>query len=199
MGAAQGFVGQLLQGSGLAIDAVEPQAQWAEAARPVYRQVFASTIEAANLPEKTYDAIVCADVLEHLVDPVAVLGQLKRVATDDALFIISLPNVAHLAVRMMLLAGYFPKMERGILDRTHLHFFTRDTAGQMLRSAGLEVGQVLATGVPLEEVWGARGASGVRRGLAKVQAAALVIAPRLFAFQWIFVATQLPPAATLKG
>src|SRR5687768_15795573 len=63
VGAAQGFLGQLLQGTHLAIDAVEPNQHWAEHARPFYRTVFPSTIEQANLPPASYRAIICADVL----------------------------------------------------------------------------------------------------------------------------------------
>ena len=119
------MLGHSLQGAGLTIDGVELNPTWAEMARPYYRDVWASTIEAAPLPDKTYKLIVCADVLEHTADPVAVLRRLRRAGADDAVFIVSVPNVAHLAVRMMLLFGLFPKMERGPLDRTHLHFFTR--------------------------------------------------------------------------
>ncbi len=108
------------------------------------------------LPPKTYRMVICGDVLEHVPDPVGVLRKLKDAATDDAVFVVSVPNVAHLAVRLMLLFGYFPKMDRGILDRTHLHFFTRDTAEAMLRDAGLRVTRVTSTGVPLDEP--ARGA-----------------------------------------
>ena len=135
VGAAQGILGRLLEGSGLAIDAVEPHPQWAQDARPFYRRVFNDTIENAPLPEHTYEVVLCGDVLEHTVDPVAVLRRLTRAATDDAVFIISLPNVAHLAVRMMLLFGRFPRMEKGILDKTHLHFFTRDTAEEIGRAS----------------------------------------------------------------
>src|SRR4051812_29471581 len=136
VGSAQGMLGQLLQGSGLEIDAVEPNPAWASAARPYYRQLYQGTIETTDLPKDHYKVIVCGDVLEHTVDPVAVLNQLRKHATSDATFIVSLPNVAHIAVRLMLLLGYFPKMERGILDKTHLHFFTRETAQQMLGRAG---------------------------------------------------------------
>lgn len=190
VGAAQGFLGQLTASSGLTIDAVEPNPHWADHARPFYHQIFATTIEEAALPPDTYRVIVCADVLEHTVDPVAVVQQLRRVATDDALFIISLPNVAHLAVRLMLLAGYFPQMERGILDRTHLHFYTRDTAEAMLRCAGLEVVRARPTGVPLDELWPTGEGRLLFNGSMRLQHLALLLMPRLFAFQWVFVARQ---------
>lgn len=180
-------MGQLLQETGLVIDAVEPNPHWAEHARPFYRQVHARTVEEAKLTDR-YDAIVCADVLEHTVNPADVLRQLRGVATEDALFIISLPNVTHLAVRLMLLGGYFPKMERGILDRTHLHFFTRDTARALLESAGLKVEGVSATGVPLDELW--RNGQGGRVFTAAIRAqhAAVAVWPRMFGFQWVFAA-----------
>ncbi len=190
VGAAQGFLGQMLAGSGLAIDAIEPNPHWAEHAKPFYHQVFAQTVEQANLPTGTYDAIVCADVLEHLTEPDRVLSQLVRVAADDAVFVISVPNVAHLAIRMMLMAGKFPKMDRGILDRTHLHFFTRDTAEGLLRSAGLRIEQVRATGVPLDEVWRGGQGKGLYKLAIKAQHLVVRIAPRVFGFQWIFIARK---------
>lgn len=188
VGAAQGLLGQLLRDSGLTIDAVEPHPFWAEQARPLYRQVYAQPIEAAELPEATYRVVVCADVLEHTVDPVAVLRRLRQVATPDALFLVSLPNVAHLAVRLMLLFGYFPRMERGILDRTHLHFYTLDTARALLAEAGLEVVRARPTGVPLDELWRGGEQHPLFRLLMRLQHLALLLAPRLFAFQWVLVA-----------
>lgn len=186
VGAAQGILGQLLQGSELVIDAIEPNPHWAEHAKGFYRQVFPTTVEEAR-PADRYDAIVCADVLEHVVDPPAVLRQLRQLATPDATFVISLPNIAHLAVRMMLLFGRFPQMDRGPLDRTHLHFYTRDTAAAMLREAGLRIERVTATGVPLDELF--RGEdSWLFRAAMRTQHLMVRLLPRLFGFQWVFVA-----------
>ena len=195
VGAAQGILGQLLAGSGLTVDAVEPHPLWAEHARPHYRRVFDTTIEDADLPDRTYEVVLCGDVLEHTVDPVAVLRRLLRCATDDATFVISLPNVAHLAVRVMLLFGRFPRMEKGILDKTHLHFFTRDTAEAVLREAGLRVASASVTGVPLEELWRG-GEGGFLLGAARrLQYLAASVAPRLFGYQWVFVARPATASA----
>jgi len=177
-------LGQLLAESKLTIDAIEPNPAWADAAKPFYRCVMNSTVEAANLPDNTYDCIVCADVLEHLPDPLATLKRLKQAAKPDATFIISLPNVAHLAVRTMLLFGRFPKMERGILDKTHLQFFTKDTAKDMLNAAGLRVDRTLTTVVPLEDF----GNGLVTKSMMGMQRLAVAALPRLFAMQWIFIA-----------
>jgi len=189
VGAAQGMLGRSIQDTRLTIDGVEMNPAWADLARPFYRTVWASSIEAAPLPQKTYKLIVCADVLEHTADPKSVLLRLREAAANDAVFIISVPNVAHLAVRMMLLLGRFPKMERGPLDRTHLQFLTRDTAREMVESAGLKVRQFRTTGVPLDEIWKTGEGNLLYKAAIKTQHAALAVAPRLFGFQWIMEAT----------
>jgi 2-polyprenyl-3-methyl-5-hydroxy-6-metoxy-1,4-benzoquinol methylase len=187
VGAAQGILGQLLADSGMTIDAIEPNPTWADAAKPFYRNVINSTVESANLPDNTYDCIVCADVLEHLPDPLSTLKRLRQAAKPDATFIISLPNVAHLAVRTMLLFGRFPKMERGILDKTHLQFFTKDTAQNLLTEAGLRTKRILTTVVPLEDF----GNGIVTKTMMGMQRAAMAVLPRLFAMQWIFIAKAI--------
>lgn len=188
VGCAQGMLSHLVRDAGLTLDGVEYNPAWADLARPNYRNVWSGAIEDAPLPDKEYRLVVCGDVLEHTVDPVAVLKRLRRAATDDATFIVSVPNVAHAGVRAMLLFGRFPKMERGPLDKTHLHFFTKDTAINMVEAAGLGVTRVTCTGVPLDEVW-KDGQGGVAYKVAtKLQHGALAVAPRLFGFQWIMVA-----------
>jgi 2-polyprenyl-3-methyl-5-hydroxy-6-metoxy-1,4-benzoquinol methylase len=192
VGAAQGMLGHLVAGDGLTLDAIEANPEWADMARPHYRNVWASYVEDAPLEPGTYKLVVCGDVLEHTPDPRGVLKRLRDAATDDAKFIISLPNVAHLAIRMMLLFGRFPKMERGILDKTHLQFFTKDTALDLLRQAGLRAERVTCTGVPLDELWKNGEGRGLYKVMTKAQHAALAVAPRLFGFQWIILASRDP-------
>lgn len=190
VGAAEGLLGRGLRARGdcenliSQMDAVELNPAWAENARPFYRHVFPTRIEDAPLEKNKYQVIVCGDVLEHVVDPPGVLRLLQQAATPDAHFIISLPNIAHITIRLMLLAGQFPQMEKGILDKTHLHFYTQKTAREMLANAGLQVERVLPTVVPLE-IW-FEGA--LQTGLRRSQYALLNCAPNLFAYQWIFVA-----------
>lgn len=190
VGCAQGMLAHLIKDTGLTIDGVEYNPAWADLARPYYRNVWSGPIEDAPLPDHEYRMVVCGDVLEHTMSPVSVLKRLRRAATDDATFIISLPNIAHIGVRMLLLFGRFPKMERGPLDKTHLHFFTKDTAREMVESAGLKVERTVCSGVPLDEVW-KNGESGPLYKLAaKLQHGALAVAPRLFGFQWIMIARR---------
>ncbi len=191
VGAAQGILGQMLADSNLVIDGIEPHSAWADAARPHYRRVYNCSIETANgLPKSAYPVILCGDVLEHTVDPVSALQTLAAHAAPDAVFIISLPNVAHIAVRLLLLLGIFPRMQRGIFDKTHLHFFTQRAAIQMLREAGLRVESVSATPVPLEELWSISADNPLFRAVMALQKALVWLLPRLFAYQWVFVARR---------
>lgn len=150
VGAATGLLGRMLAGSGLHLYGIEPDPGWAEQARPFYEAVFAGGLDDA--PGEflaPYDAVVCADVLEHLPDPQRALDRLAALQQPGTRFLISVPNAAHLYVRLMLLLGRFDYAERGILDRTHLRFFTRKTARKLVAAAGLRLESIEPTPVPL--------------------------------------------------
>jgi SAM-dependent methyltransferase len=190
VGCASGQLGRLLADTELPIDGIEPNASAAESARPFYRSIQTTWIEDADLPAGEYPVVVCADVLEHTPDPETVLRHLLAASTDDAAFVISLPNVAHLAARLLLLAGSFPRHDHGIFDRTHLHFYTRSTALELVRSADLIVTGVGTTPVPLEDVWPAALGTTSREVAMQMQVLAARLAPTLFAFQWLIVARR---------
>ena len=86
-----------------------------------------------------FDQIMLADVLEHIAHPEPVLARLLELLAPGGSIIISLPNIAYLRARIRLLAGVWRYEPTGIFDRTHLRFFTRATALDMVRGAGLEV------------------------------------------------------------
>jgi 2-polyprenyl-3-methyl-5-hydroxy-6-metoxy-1,4-benzoquinol methylase len=89
--------------------------------------------------EESFDAIIYGDVLEHLPEPQDVLRRCRTCLKPRGAVIASIPNVANYRVRAGLLAGRFRYEEEGLLDRTHLRFFTLATAVDMVTSAGLEV------------------------------------------------------------
>jgi SAM-dependent methyltransferase len=190
VGAASGQLGRLLAGSGLEIDGLEPDPHSAAEARPFYRSLTVATAEEAALPRSTYGVIVLADVLEHMPRPDSVLMRLSLAAAVDAVFVISLPNVAHFAGRALIAAGKFPRHDRGIFDRTHLHFFTRDSALELVREAHLKPLVVATTPVPLEDVWPHWLGPSLLELAMRVQTGAAHAAPRLFAFQWLIVARK---------
>jgi len=91
------------------------------------------------LGNRRFDVIIFADVLEHLAWPIGVLRGYLGLLKDGGSVIVSLPNVGLWSVRLNLLMGRFRYEETGVLDRTHLRFFTRRTAREMIEQAGLQV------------------------------------------------------------
>ena len=150
IGAATGTLGRLCGHLGLVLDGLEPNAEWAALATPYYHSLLVNTIEAAPQDGLSgYDVVVMGDILEHLTDPWGTLNALVRLQNCGTAFIVSVPNVAHLWIRLNLLIGKFNYTNRGILDITHLHFFTRQSFIQCLTGAGLEVSEMAVTPVPL--------------------------------------------------
>ncbi len=105
-----------------------------------------AVIEAAGERYGPFDVILAMDVLEHLVDPWACVVALERHLRPGGVLIASIPNVAHFSVSIKLFVlGQWRLYPNGILDRTHLRFFTRQTAKELLESGGLRVGGVSYT------------------------------------------------------
>ena len=93
------------------------------------------------------DLILCLDVLEHLIAPERVLALLVGILAPGGTIIVSLPNVAHLSVSLpLVLHGEFRYRDAGILDRTHLRFFVKRSALELLNRAGLVVKHGLQLG-----------------------------------------------------
>jgi len=150
VGAADGFLSERLTRQGWRVTALERDPVQAERARGRCAEVVVADLEeAAESLSGPFDAIVYGDVLEHLSDPLGALVALDRTLAADGRVIASVPNVAHLWMRLQLLAGRFEYTDRGILDRTHLRFFTRRTFVALLADAGLGVDELVVTPVPL--------------------------------------------------
>ena len=150
VGAADGFLAELLTRQGWQVTALERDpAQAAKARGRCHEVIVADLDEAAPRIEGAFAAIVYGDVLEHLGDPLPVLVALNRSLAPGGCVIVSVPNVAHLWVRLSLLLGRWDYAERGILDRTHLRFFTRRSFVRFLGDAGLDLEELITTPVPL--------------------------------------------------
>jgi SAM-dependent methyltransferase len=150
VGAADGFLAELLTRQGWQVTALERDPEQAAKARGRCHEVIVADLdEAAPRLTRSFDAIVYGDVLEHLGDPLPVLVALNRSLAVGGRVVVSVPNVAHLWVRLSLLLGRWDYADRGILDRTHLRFFTRRSFALFLGDAGLEVDELVATPAPL--------------------------------------------------
>jgi 2-polyprenyl-3-methyl-5-hydroxy-6-metoxy-1,4-benzoquinol methylase len=140
-GTSTGYLAHRFVAAGRRVDGAELDPAAAEAARQVCDFVWVgdlSRLDPAELPHD-YDLILFADTLEHLPDPPAVLRSLKSRVTPGGKLVVSLPNVANWAIRLSLMGGRFRYTERGILDHTHLRFYTRKTAIEMVEAGGFKV------------------------------------------------------------
>jgi methionine biosynthesis protein MetW len=110
-------------------------------ARQRLDQVWAGSCEEIlpQLADHSFDAVILADILEHLQQPEDLLQEVHRVLTDDGVLVVSLPNVGHWSVIQQLLQGEFRMEEAGILDRTHLRFYTRRSAERLLVGAQFQI------------------------------------------------------------
>lgn len=144
VGCGIGLNGAAAKRTGARVTGIEIVPASIERAKKVLDEVVVADIEReaslrAALGSRRFDLLLLADVLEHTTDPRAVLERLAPYLEEDGQVLISLPNVAAWPVRFGLLAGNFEYTKSGILDDTHLRFFTRESAIAMVESAGFEV------------------------------------------------------------
>ena len=154
VGCSSGYLGASLVARGHKVVGVEPDPGAAAAATRVLSEVWTGGLDDyldAN-PDARFDVLIFGDVLEHMVDPAAALQRALRHLSPGGCVVVSLPNMAHGSVRAMLLAGRFDYEDRGILDRTHLRFFTREGIAHLLADTGLALEKLYQVGQPIDVV-----------------------------------------------
>lgn len=147
IGCWNGTLGRvLIRDCGATVDGIERDpAQAAQARAQGYRRVDVADLDRDTLPPADgapYDFLLFGDVLEHLVQPERVLAGLVPRLKPGGRVLVSLPNIAFAANRLTHLLGRWDYKDYGILDRTHLRFFTKKTMAAFVESAGLRVTQV---------------------------------------------------------
>jgi methionine biosynthesis protein MetW len=143
VGCAGGYLARaLIRERRCTVDGIEIDAAAVGRAATLCRRVFVGSLEDEDFLstlDGPYDRIVLGDVLEHLREPEHVLAALTRLLAPGGRLLVSLPNIAHWSVRWELLRGRFAYTETGLLDRTHLRFYTFETADDLFVGAGLQV------------------------------------------------------------
>lgn len=154
VGCSAGYLGSALKEIGHSVFGVEPSSDSASEAKKVLDDVFEGFIQDFFLehPESKFDVIIFGDVLEHLPDPHAVLLLCKDHLTAHGAIVASVPNIAHVAIRAMLLEGRWEYADLGILDRTHMRFFTRSSLIQLFTGAAYSVLRLTPVQLSAEQV-----------------------------------------------
>lgn len=140
VGCSVGHVTEHLAAAGNVVTGIEIDPVAADEARQHASEVHVADLDRTplgDLVEGPFDVIMFGDVLEHLREPDRVLADACRFLADDGRFVISIPNVAHADVRLMLLEGRWQYREHGLLDDTHLRFFTREGLHDLLNRCDL--------------------------------------------------------------
>lgn len=205
VGCASGYLAQFLQQRGYRVVGVEIDPEPIERARIYCEEVYelsAECLDQLPTPVPPYDVILFGDVLEHLVHPERALQAVHRLLSPNGVVIISLPNIVFFSARLKILLGRFDYAREGLFDRTHMRFFTRRTATQLMESCGfVPITRDVTQGSPL---W-FFGTLLRRQGLEQTRLTRLIDRwdlwlsrhmPGLFGFQQLFVLRSVPEPPT---
>lgn len=141
------FGAELIKQKDCIVDGIEIDKSDVSLAQKKLRHVYQLNIETDDLAiiKDEYDAILMMDVIEHLVNPTDTIRQVAKLLKPTGRLIFSIPNMAHISVRLDLMSGQFAYRKTGLLDNTHLHFYTEEHLQDVLLSAGFEVVKTEAT------------------------------------------------------
>lgn len=157
LGVGDATLTEWMSKAGGRLTCVELNPQFADLARPFAEKVIVGNVEEPCCPFRDdapqYDIIVAADILEHLVHPEIVLSQMKAAIKLNGFLVVSLPNVANWYVRLNLLFGRFPYHTKGLLDQTHLKFFTLKSMRKLATCTGWVMEDMQVTSIPLAIVF----------------------------------------------
>lgn len=153
LGAASGHVTKALKALGNTVTAVERDGRFLSELTSIADKAHITDLDWLDLCEvvsgRKFDVILAGDVLEHCTRPDLVLHQCHRLLQPGGYVVVSLPNIAHGDVRLALLAGQFDYRPVGLLDHTHLRFFTRKSIGEFADANGFEVAEIHASTAPI--------------------------------------------------
>jgi 2-polyprenyl-3-methyl-5-hydroxy-6-metoxy-1,4-benzoquinol methylase len=182
VGCSTGYLAEALVRRGNRVVGVESDPTAAAWAREWCDEVVVGDVDTFEPPATLglFDVLLCADVIEHLRDPRSFLLRSRSLLRRDGRLVLSTPNIANWSIRAALLAGRFRYTERGILDQTHTHLFTRRTLIECLHGAGYQLDAIDFT-IPVPLI-----------GTDAVEAMAHAIGclrPTLFAYQFVVTAS----------
>lgn len=165
LGCNTGMLGRLLAKKKVTIDGVDINPKVLKRAQPYYRHLYQKDLsQKLNLKGK-YDYVVMSDILEHLAQPCLLIKESRKLLKKDGHLIVSLPNIARLEIRLKFLLGHFDYLP-GILSPDHLRHFTFKSGRQLIENGGFQVIKKIPTGF----------------------GHMIKVLPRLFAFQFVYVA-----------
>ena len=211
LGCSDGALGERLGRAGHEVTGVDNVAH--EHTRSRLHAFVAGDLE-QGIPEEVgdgYDVVLCADILEHVSAPGRLLSAARDRLAPGGSIVVSVPNFAHWYPRTRVALGRFDYDRRGILDSTHLRFFTRRSFERLAGEVGLGVSRSEVTGLPLEVLdrsasegrEGTGAGSGLARAIRAIDSAGQTLRPGLFGYQLLYELTPeagaAPPTPAVAG
>ncbi len=198
IGAGNGMLGRALQRAGkqVTIDGIEPNEFAAKLARPFYRTVYQGYAQDHSriIQATPYDYVVLADVIEHIPDPAVFLADILQNLRKTTKLIVSIPNIAFGGARLSLLNGAFDYVDSGLLERTHLRFFTLASAQALFQHLHLYPERLLS----LERSFYRMEFSRKSLSASPFTILSLANQPDARAYQYLFVLAQKPSSAIME-
>jgi 2-polyprenyl-3-methyl-5-hydroxy-6-metoxy-1,4-benzoquinol methylase len=184
VGCSSGYLARPLVERGCTVIGIERDARAASSACEVCEDVIVGDVEELELPfeHQSFDVVLCGDLVEHLREPEVFLARVQPILKRDGRLVLTTPNVANRTLRLRLMGGRWRYTNRGLLDRTHVHLFTRKTLVEALDNAGYRVLELDFT-VPMPSPVASR-----RHALERIAHAVGRLRPSLFAYQFIVAA-----------
>ena len=197
LGTGSGSLGRLLQQRGCRVDGVTLSAAERETAQDGYERLELLDLEQPGWERRfepgAYDYVICADVLEHLREPERVLQACRGLLRADGWLLASVPNVAYAGMVLELMHGDWKYGPEGLLDRTHLRFYTRRSFERLLDAEGWQVERV----EPIDLTWYYTEFWTPFDRLPPAVARYLLAQPDASAYQLVFAARRADAEATL--
>jgi SAM-dependent methyltransferase len=149
LGCANGELAAILASRGFQVTGVERPGGF-DSRFPTNVELVAADLD-GEIPTlgRKYDFVLCADILEHLKDPARLLRAIHQFLQPSGLLIASLPNSGNIYFRANVLMGKFPQDDKGLFDRTHLHFYMRDGWVRLFGECGFAFHSERPTGIPV--------------------------------------------------
>jgi glycosyltransferase involved in cell wall biosynthesis len=192
VGCGEGFFARSIQENGNRVVGIDALAQ--PRCPDAFEQYIAADLDRGltdalpALGRRNFDIVLLQDVLEHVRCPEQVLEQCHSLLKPRGRLVVTVPNVANITVRLALLFGRFEYAPRGILDNTHLRFFTRRSARRLLTDNDYEIMKQKMTVMPVELALGVSPRRWWMRAVNRLLAFTTWMFPGLFGYQVFLVA-----------
>lgn len=189
VGCAQGYLARELLKKKCEIIGIDNDKESLNITKRYCKKVILSDLDDFNnnLNEK-FDVIIFGDILEHLKEPLLLLKKLKKNIKGSGYILVSTINIANIYVRLNLLFGRFDYTEKGILDKTHLRFFTLKTFKNLIKEAEFKIKKIDVTPIPLPILFPLTAQNRALSFIHHLNYLITILWKKMFAYQFIILA-----------